>query len=64
VSGRKKTLTCDCGFAVHADNEQDLVARVQRHALDAHGMPISPQQVRQLAARAEAAKSDRGDRRR
>jgi hypothetical protein len=49
---------------VHADNEQDLVARVQRHALDAHGMPISPDQVRQLAARAEAAKSDRGDRRR
>ncbi len=58
------TLTCDCGFVVHADNEEDLVAGVQRHALDAHGMPISPEQVLQLAARAEPVKSERAGRRR
>jgi len=46
-------LHCDCGFEVHADDEAELVARVQRHALEAHGMRFSPQEVLQLAFRAE-----------
>ena len=46
-------LHCDCGFEVHADDEAELVARVQRHALEAHGMQFSPAEVLQLAFRAE-----------
>jgi predicted small metal-binding protein len=46
-------LHCDCGFEVHADDEAELVARVQRHALDAHGMQFTAEEVLQLASRAE-----------
>jgi predicted small metal-binding protein len=46
-------LQCDCGFEVHADDEAELVAEVQRHALEAHGMQFSPDEVLQLAFRAE-----------
>lgn len=49
----EKLLRCDCGFEVQADDEAELVARVQRHALEAHGMPFSPEEVLQLAFRAE-----------
>jgi predicted small metal-binding protein len=46
-------LHCDCGFEVRAQNEAELVAGVQRHALEAHGMPLSRDEVLQLALRAE-----------
>jgi predicted small metal-binding protein len=49
----EKLLRCDCGHEVHADHEAELVARVQRHALEAHGMQFSPEEVLQLAFRAE-----------
>jgi predicted small metal-binding protein len=49
----QKVLRCDCGFEVHADDEADLVAGVQRHALEAHGMHFSPEEVLELAFRAE-----------
>ena len=49
----EKVLQCDCGFEVHADDEAQLVAQVQRHALEAHGMQFSPDEVLQLAFRAE-----------
>ena len=46
-------LHCDCGFEVRADDEAELVVRVQRHALEAHGMQFSPEEVLQLAFRSE-----------
>jgi predicted small metal-binding protein len=49
----QKVLRCDCGFEVHADDDADLVVEVQRHALDAHGMHFTPEEVMQLASRAE-----------
>jgi predicted small metal-binding protein len=49
----ERVLHCDCGFKVHADDEADFVARVRRHALKEHGMQISPDEVLQLAFRAE-----------
>jgi predicted small metal-binding protein len=49
----KRVLHCDCGFEVHADDEAELVRRVQRHAMGAHGMRLSPEDVLQLALRAE-----------
>lgn len=49
----KTILHCDCGFEARADEEAELVAQVQRHALEAHGMQFSPEEVLRLAARAE-----------
>ena len=49
----QNVLHCDCGFEVHADDEAELVAEVQRHALDAHRMHFSREDVLQLAFRAE-----------
>lgn len=48
-----KVLRCDCGFEVHADDETELVAQVQRHSMSAHGMRFSQEEVLQLAFRAE-----------
>jgi predicted small metal-binding protein len=48
-----KVLRCDCGFEVRANDEAELVAQVQRHALSAHAMQFSPEEVLQLAIRAE-----------
>lgn len=46
-------LRCDCGFEVRASDEAEFVAQVQGHALTAHGMTFSREEVLQLAARAE-----------
>jgi uncharacterized protein DUF1059 len=48
-----KVLHCDCGFEARAADEKRLVAEVQRHALEAHGMPLSHDDVLLLAFRAE-----------
>ena len=47
-------LHCDCGFEVRADGEPELVAQVQRHALEAHGMQLSREEVLRLASRVES----------
>ncbi len=46
-------LHCDCGFKVRARNEDALVAEVQRHAWEAHGMALSHDEALLLAFRAE-----------
>jgi hypothetical protein len=48
-----KVLHCDCGFEARAANEDGLVAEVQRHAREAHGMALSSEQALLLAFRAE-----------
>jgi predicted small metal-binding protein len=53
-------LRCDCGFEVRADNEPELVARVQRHALEVHGMEFLPHDVLRLAVRTGSS-PQRGD---
>ncbi len=49
----EKVLQCDCGFEARAEDEDGLVAEVQRHAWEAHGMALSPDQALMLAFRAE-----------
>jgi hypothetical protein len=46
-------LYCDCGFEARAADEEGLVAEVQRHALEAHGMALTPDEALLLAFRAE-----------
>jgi hypothetical protein len=48
-----KTLQCDCGFEARADDEDDLVEAVRRHALEAHQMALSREEALLLAFRAE-----------
>ena len=48
-----KVLHCDCGFEAHAGHEDGLVAEVQRHAREAHGMALSHGEALLLAFQAE-----------
>ena len=48
-----KVLHCDCGFEARAEDEDGLVAEVQRHARGAHGMALSHEEALLLAFRAE-----------
>ena len=46
-------LHCDCGFQACAEHEDGLVAEVQRHAWEAHGMALSHDEALLLAFHAE-----------
>jgi Protein of unknown function (DUF1059) len=48
-----KVLHCHCGFEARAEHEDGLVAEVQRHAREAHGMALSHDEALLLAFRAE-----------
>ena len=50
---RKTVLHCDCGFEASAADEEGLVAEVQRHAWEAHGMALSDEDALVVAFRAE-----------
>jgi predicted small metal-binding protein len=50
----ERLLRCDCGFEVRAEDDVELVAGVQRHAYDAHGMRLTRDDVLQLALRLDA----------
>jgi hypothetical protein len=49
----EKVLQCECGFEARADHEDGLAAEVRRHAWEAHGMALSPDQALRLAFRAD-----------
>jgi hypothetical protein len=53
----ERLLRCDCGFEVRADDEDELVALVRRHALEVHGMRFTRDEVLRLAARPDAGKA-------
>jgi hypothetical protein len=46
-------LHCHCGFEARAAGESELVAEVQRHALEAHAMRLTEQEALLLAFRAQ-----------
>lgn len=46
-------LQCDCGFEARAEDEEELVEDVRRHAREAHGMALSHDEALLLAFRAE-----------
>ena len=48
-----KVLHCDCGFEARAASEDEFIAAVRRHALEAHGMALSYDEALLLAFRAE-----------
>jgi hypothetical protein len=48
-----RMLQCDCGFKACAEHEDELVAEVQRHAWEAHGMALSRDEALLLAFRVQ-----------
>ena len=48
-----RVLHCDCGFEARAADEEELVAEVQRHAREAHGMALSHHEALLLTFQAE-----------
>ena len=44
-----KSVKCDCGFVVRADNDDKLVADLQKHAKEHHKMDLSREQVLAMA---------------
>ena len=46
-------LHCHCGFEARAEDEDGLVAEVQRHAWEAHGMALTDEEALLLAFRAQ-----------
>lgn len=49
----ERVLRCDCGFEARAENADELVAEVQRHAWEAHAMALAPDDARSLALGAD-----------
>lgn len=44
-----KFVQCDCGFTVRSDNDDRLVADLQKHAHEHHKMDLSRDQVLAMA---------------
>jgi hypothetical protein len=49
----RKVLRCDCGYEVSADSDEELVADVRRHALDAHDMEFTAEDALLVAFRVQ-----------
>ena len=44
-----KAIRCDCGYEVRADDEDDFVEAIRRHASESHGIDFSVELARELA---------------
>jgi predicted small metal-binding protein len=53
MESMEKVVQCDCGFEARAEHEDGLVAEVQRHAAEVHGMTLSLEEALLLAFQAE-----------
>ena len=42
-------LECDCGYVAHGEDDDELVAAVQAHAREQHGMKLSAELILTLA---------------
>jgi predicted small metal-binding protein len=44
-----KIIRCSCGYVMRSDNQEELVAAVQRHARELHGMELTVEQALAMA---------------
>jgi predicted small metal-binding protein len=44
-----KLFTCECGVVLRGADDDDLVAKAQRHARDVHQMEVTREQVLAMA---------------
>jgi predicted small metal-binding protein len=56
-----KAVRCDCGFVVRSSDEDKLVAELQKHAHDDHGMNLSRAQVLAMAQPEPESKAPHGE---
>lgn len=54
-------LQCECGFEASADDEDELVVEIRRHAREEHGMTLSLGDAQLLASRAVSVESSSRD---
>lgn len=54
-------LQCECGFEASADDEDELVVEIRRHAREEHGMTLSLGDAQLLASRAVSVESSSCD---
>jgi predicted small metal-binding protein len=45
TNGPVRQLQCECGYVAHGDNDDELVANVQTHADEEHGMKLSAELI-------------------
>jgi predicted small metal-binding protein len=45
-----KVIQCPCGTVIRARDDQQLVAKAQRHAKDVHAMDLTREQVLAMAS--------------
>jgi hypothetical protein len=48
-----KAPRCDCGYQLKARAEEEQVAEIRRHALEAHGIAFSAEEALAVLLRAE-----------
>jgi predicted small metal-binding protein len=53
MQATNKAVRCDCGHEVQAVSEEQLLAEVQEHARDAHGIEFSREDALLVVRRAE-----------
>jgi predicted small metal-binding protein len=44
-----KVINCPCGFVVQADDDEQLVAKAQKHAKEVHQMTLTREQALEMA---------------
>jgi predicted small metal-binding protein len=44
-----KIMRCDCGCVVRGETDDELVAKVQKHAREVHDMELTREQVLAMA---------------
>jgi predicted small metal-binding protein len=55
-----KAIRCDCGYEVRADDEDELVEEIRRHASEEHDIDFSVELARELARNAPQVPGERG----
>ena len=45
----RKVVRCTCGVEIRAEDERELIQRVQTHAREAHELSLSDEQVLAMA---------------
>jgi hypothetical protein len=59
-----RLLDCECGFEASAEDLEQLVAEIRRHAREEHGMTLSVGEARLVASRAAVVDESSRDSRR
>lgn len=44
-----KQITCDCGFIIRGESDEELVGNAQQHAREAHDMELTGEQALAMA---------------